>query len=72
MQLAYLPDSKRECIIDDDIGSVDSESSVDGRIGFTNLDELAQDNKRNTRRGMLGWFKLKVNTLILACTLSAL
>lgn len=60
MQLAYLPDRKRECIIDD-AGSIDSEISVDGRSDATNLDELVKDYKRNRRRGMLDWFKLKVN-----------
>ncbi|KAL0432223.1 UNVERIFIED_CONTAM: Kinesin-like protein KIN-7E, chloroplastic [Sesamum latifolium] len=58
-ELAYLPDRKRECLIDDDDGSMDSEISIDGRSGATNLDELVRDYKRNRRRGMLGWFKLK-------------
>ncbi|KAG8389762.1 hypothetical protein BUALT_Bualt01G0012300 [Buddleja alternifolia] len=58
-ELAYLPDRKRECIIEDDAGSVDSEISVDGRSDVTNLDELVRDYKRSRRRGMLGWFKLK-------------
>ncbi|XP_051150892.1 kinesin-like protein KIN-7C, mitochondrial [Andrographis paniculata] len=58
-ELAYLPDRKRGCVIDEDNGSVDSERSVDGKIDATNLDELVQDYKRNTRRGMLGWFKLR-------------
>ncbi|KAK4433711.1 Kinesin-like protein KIN-7E, chloroplastic [Sesamum alatum] len=58
-ELAYLPDRKRECLIGDDDGSIDSEISVDGRIGATNLDELVRDYKSNRRRGMLGWFKLK-------------
>lgn len=60
MQLAYLPDRKRECIIDDDSESIDSEISVDGRSDATNLDELVRDYTKNKRRGMLGWFKLKV------------
>ncbi|XP_059631794.1 kinesin-like protein KIN-7E, chloroplastic [Cornus florida] len=58
-ELAYLPDRKREYMIDDDVGSIDSEISVDGRNDVTNLDELVKDYKRNRRRGMLGWFKLK-------------
>lgn len=61
MQLAYLPDRKREYMIDDDAGSIDSEISMDGRGDVTNLDELVKDYKRNSRRGMLGWFKVKVN-----------
>ncbi|KAL7086204.1 hypothetical protein ACP275_14G324500 [Erythranthe tilingii] len=58
-ELAYLPDRKRECVIDDDVGSIDSEISLDGKSDATNLDELVGDYKRNRRRGMLGWFKLK-------------
>ncbi|CAA3023492.1 kinesin KIN-7C, mitochondrial isoform X1 [Olea europaea subsp. europaea] len=58
-ELAYLPDRKREYMIDDDAGSIDSEISMDGRGDVTNLDELVKDYKRNSRRGMLGWFKVK-------------
>ncbi|XP_075101079.1 kinesin-like protein KIN-7C, mitochondrial isoform X2 [Nicotiana tabacum] len=58
-ELAYLPDRKREYMIDEDAGSIDSELSADGREGVTNLDELVKDFRRNRRRGMLGWFKLK-------------
>ncbi|XVE95514.1 hypothetical protein REPUB_Repub02eG0104100 [Reevesia pubescens] len=58
-ELAYLPDRKREYMIDDDAGSCASELSVEGRDDVTNLDELVKDYKRNRRRGMLGWFKLK-------------
>ena len=61
MQLAYLPDRKREYIIDDDAGSCASEFSVEGRDDVTNLDELVKDYKRNRRRGMLGWFKPRVS-----------
>lgn len=59
MQLAYLPDRKREYMIGDDTGSFDSELS-EGRSDITYLDDLVKDYKRNRRRGMLGWFKLKV------------
>lgn len=62
MQLAYLPDKKREYVVDDDAQSYASELSVEGRDDVTNLDELVKDYKRNKRRGMLGWFKLKVST----------
>ncbi|CAI9764020.1 unnamed protein product [Fraxinus pennsylvanica] len=58
-ELAYLPDKKREYMIDDDAGSIDSEISMDGRGDLTNLDEVVKDYKRNRRRGMLGWFKVK-------------
>ncbi|XP_055829962.1 kinesin-like protein KIN-7C, mitochondrial isoform X2 [Solanum dulcamara] len=58
-ELAYLPDRKREYMIDEDAGSIDSEISADGREGVINLDELVKDFRRNRKRGMLGWFKLK-------------
>nr|GMD83915.1 kinesin-like protein KIN-7C, mitochondrial isoform X1 [Ipomoea batatas] len=51
MQLAYLPDRKRECMIDDDIGSINSEVSAYDRVDVTDLDELVKDYKRNRRRG---------------------
>ncbi|KAF3447005.1 hypothetical protein FNV43_RR12185 [Rhamnella rubrinervis] len=57
-ELAYLPDRKREYVIDDDAGSCASEISMEVREG-TNIEELVKDYKRNRRRGMLGWFKLK-------------
>ncbi|KAG6784144.1 hypothetical protein POTOM_009829 [Populus tomentosa] len=58
-ELAYLPDRKREYMAEEDAGSYASELSVEGRDEITNLDELVKDFKRNRRRGMLGWFKLK-------------
>lgn len=58
-ELAYLPDRKRESMTEEDAGSYASELSVEGRDEITNLDELVKDFKRNRRRGMLGWFKLK-------------
>lgn len=58
-ELAYLPDRKREYIIDDDAGSCASGLSMDGGDEVTNMDELVKDYKRNRKRGMLGWFKLK-------------
>lgn len=62
MQLAYLPDRKREYIIDDDAGSYVSELSADARDDITNLDELVKDYKKSRRRGMLGWFKMRVRS----------
>ncbi|OWM85107.1 hypothetical protein CDL15_Pgr027894 [Punica granatum] len=58
-ELAYLPDKKRDYMADDDSGSYASELSVDGRDDGTNLDELVKDFRKNRRRGMLGWFKVK-------------
>lgn len=65
LQLAYLPDRKREYMTEEDAGSYASELSVEGRDEITNLDELVKDFKRNRRRGMLGWFKLKVRSCAL-------
>jgi centromeric protein E len=59
-ELAYLPERKKdENIIEDDVGSVDSDFSSDRRSEVTNLDEVVKDYRRNKRHGMLGWFKLK-------------
>ncbi|CAN4099697.1 unnamed protein product [Withania somnifera] len=58
-ELAYLPDRKREYMIDEDAGSIDSEISADGKEGVINLDELVKDFRRNRKRGMLDWFKSK-------------
>lgn len=60
VQLAYLPDRKRESITDD-AGSIDSEISNDGRSDTANIDDLVRDYRKNRRRGMLDWFKVKVN-----------
>ncbi|KAF2291373.1 hypothetical protein GH714_023375 [Hevea brasiliensis] len=57
LQLAYLPDRKREYMTEEDAGSYASELSADKGDDITNLDELVNDYKRNRRRGMLGWFK---------------
>ncbi|KAK6246240.1 hypothetical protein SCA6_009330 [Theobroma cacao] len=70
-ELAYLPDRKREYIIDDDAGSCASELSMEGRDDVTNLDELVKDYKRNRRRGMLGWFKLSKPENLAGQSLSA-
>lgn len=43
-------------MIDDDV------LSMEGKGGVTNIDELVKDYKRNRRRGMLGWFKLRVSS----------
>lgn len=58
-ELAYLPDRKREYIIDDDVGSTDSEFPGEGRFGINGLDETVKFEKKNRKRGMLGWFKMK-------------
>ncbi|KAJ4953387.1 hypothetical protein NE237_030219 [Protea cynaroides] len=58
-ELAYLPDRKREYVLDDDTVSLDSEFSAEGRFDVSNLDDLAKDDTKHKRRGMLGWFKLR-------------
>lgn len=62
MQLAYLPDRRRDYLLDDDVGSLDSsEFSVDGKLDANNLDDLnSRFDKRNRKRGMLSWLKMKV------------
>uniref|UniRef100_A0A0E0DEG1 Kinesin motor domain-containing protein n=1 Tax=Oryza meridionalis TaxID=40149 RepID=A0A0E0DEG1_9ORYZ len=58
-ELAYLPDRKREYSIEDDDVSLDSEFSIEGKLDSNNPDESLRFDRRNRRRGMLGWFKLK-------------
>lgn len=56
----YLPDRKREYFVDDDDVSLDSELSLEGKLDLNNPEESARFGRRNHKRGMLGWFKLKV------------
>ncbi|XP_020250523.1 kinesin-like protein KIN-7E, chloroplastic, partial [Asparagus officinalis] len=58
-ELAYLPDRKREYTADDDAVSLDSEFLAEGRYDTSGLDDNLKFDKRNRRRGMLGWFKLR-------------
>lgn len=59
-ELAYLPDRKREYIVDDDDAiSLDSEFSSEGKCDNSCLDESSKLDKRSRKRGMLGWLKLK-------------
>ncbi|KAM3367467.1 hypothetical protein ACQJBY_016206 [Aegilops geniculata] len=58
-ELAYLPDRKREYSIEDDDISLDSEFSIEAKLDSNNSDEPARFDRRNRKRGMLGWFKLK-------------
>lgn len=59
MQLVYLPDRKRDYLIDDDVGSVDSDIS-EGRFDNISPGNASKDDKKYRRGRMLGWFKLKV------------
>lgn len=58
-ELAYLPDRKREYSIEDDDVSLDSEFSIEAKLDANNSDESVRFDRRNRKRGMLGWFKLK-------------
>ncbi|XP_071731361.1 kinesin-like protein KIN-7E, chloroplastic [Rutidosis leptorrhynchoides] len=58
-ELVHLPDKKRGMFLDYDSGSVDSEFSGQGSSDPANLDELVKDYRKNRKKGMLGWFKLK-------------
>ncbi|KAJ1271065.1 hypothetical protein BS78_06G100400 [Paspalum vaginatum] len=62
-ELVYLPDRKREYFIEDDNVSLDSELSLEGKLDLNNPDESARFDRRNRKRGMLGWFKLKSDQL---------
>lgn len=63
LQLAYLPDKRRELAFDDDdelnhAGS-ELEQAADGNA--TGVDDSGREEKKTKRRGMLGWFKLRVS-----------
>ncbi|KAJ4838363.1 Kinesin-like protein KIN-7E [Turnera subulata] len=58
-ELAYLPDRKRDYMSEEDAVTYTSELSTEGKDDVTSLDELVKEYKRNKRRGVLGWFKLK-------------
>lgn len=62
LQLAYLPDRRRENMADDGAVSTVSEHLKEPRDGNSSLDEMTKDRKRNKTRGMLGWLKLKVGS----------
>ncbi|CAI0393167.1 unnamed protein product [Linum tenue] len=70
-ELAYLPDRKREYIIEEDVGSYGSELSAGGKDDIASLDDLVKDYRRSRRRGMLGWFKLKKPEYSVGSSLSA-
>lgn len=55
-------------MIDDDNGHHASALSVKGGDDAMNIDELVKDYKKNRRHGMLGWFKVRVSSLIPLCT----
>ncbi|KAJ4761707.1 P-loop containing nucleoside triphosphate hydrolases superfamily protein [Rhynchospora pubera] len=60
-ELAYLPDRRRDYLLDDDVGSLDSsEFSLEGKLDSNNLDDPnSRIDKRNRKRGMLSWLKMK-------------
>ncbi|CAN1730260.1 Kinesin-like protein KIN-7E, chloroplastic, partial [Linum perenne] len=70
-ELAYLPDRKRDYMVEDDAGSYASELSADGRDDIASLDDLVKDYRKSRRRGMLGWFKLKKPEYTVGSALSA-
>ncbi|CAN1730263.1 Kinesin-like protein KIN-7E, chloroplastic, partial [Linum perenne] len=72
-ELAYLPDRKRDYMVEDDAGSYASELSADGRDDIASLDDLVKDYRKSRRRGMLGWFKLKSSDSVssASCTKSS-
>lgn len=58
LQLAYLPDRRRDYIFEDEDGH-ESELSLDGRSDNIISDDLFKGEKKTKRRSMLAWFKLK-------------
>lgn len=64
MQLAYLPDKRRDLIHEDDDegdqGGPDFEGNGDSRDSLGTEDGLKDEKKAIKKRGMLAWFKLRV------------
>lgn len=64
LQLAYLPDKRRDLIHEDDDegdqGGPDFEGNGDGRDSLGTEDGLKDEKKAIKKRGMLAWFKLRV------------
>ena len=58
LQLAYLPDRRRDFSFDEEDGQ-DSEVS-DGRSDNIISDDFFKGEKKMKKRSMLAWFKLKV------------
>ncbi|KAH9321253.1 hypothetical protein KI387_015892, partial [Taxus chinensis] len=57
-ELAYLPDRRRDFMIDDE-DSHDSEFSTEGKGDNNFIEETSKDEKKNKKHGMLNWFKLR-------------
>eukprot|EP01018_Ginkgo_biloba_P005091 Gb_35642 [translate_table: standard] len=57
-ELAYLPDRRRDFIIEDE-DSHDSEISAEGKGDSNNTEETSKEEKKNRKHGMLNWFKLR-------------
>ncbi|CAK9212319.1 unnamed protein product [Sphagnum troendelagicum] len=65
-ELAYLPEKRRDSVLDDDEGrsqigpdEVQLECKGEDTIGMD--DAMTQEKKAIKKRGMLGWFKLRVS-----------
>jgi centromeric protein E len=58
MQLAYLPNRRRDFMIEED-DSHDSEFSTEGK-GENSIEDSSKEEKKNKKHGMLNWFKLRV------------
>lgn len=56
-ELAYLPNRRRDFMIEDD-DSHDSEFSMEGK-GENSIEDSSKEEKKNKKHGMLNWFKLR-------------
>ena len=62
LQLAYLPDKRRDLVLedDDDAGLGGELESREGKDGIGTEDSCKDEKKAIKKRGMLAWFKLRV------------
>ncbi len=68
VQLAYLPDKRRDLILEEDeeeCQGLADEGTTEGRGDYSGTDDNTQEEKKsNKKRGMLAWFKIRVRSCL--------
>jgi centromeric protein E len=67
-ELAYLPDKRRDLILEEDeeeCQGLADEGTTEGRGDYSITDDNTQEEKKsNKKRGMLAWFKIRVRSCL--------
>jgi centromeric protein E len=67
-ELAYLPDKRRDLILEEDeeeCQGLADEGTTEGRGDYSGTDDNTQEEKKsNKKRGMLAWFKIRVRSCL--------